>query len=103
MSMPNNEYATKDLHLAAFLNLKGCKIARLDVTDQFIGGRRQVFFVFDSRGKCESLEAMFWDGKGDELMVDVKQYISFVRDLRVRVFTASKTNQHEHSNKRNNI
>ncbi len=78
-----NEYATKDLHFAAFLKVKGVNISSFE-------GKSPVHFIFDARTRCEELENIFWNGVGDEIMVNAKDYFTAVRDLRARVFSITK-------------
>jgi len=84
--MENNEdyFSTKDLHFAAFLKLAGANLRKLEKKMEQYKGRTPVFFIFDDRDKCEYLETIFWNGQGDEIMVNVKDYVDAVRDLRSR-------------------
>lgn len=75
------EFSTKDLHLAAYLKLKGAELLRLEKRQQAPGERVPVFFIFADKEKCQSLNKLFWDD-GD--FVNVKDYIAAVRDIRAQ-------------------
>ena len=85
-------YSTKDLHFAAFLQLRGCKITDLQQNEK--EGRKSLYFVFEDRQKCLKYDDIFWNStKGEEveLQINVKEYVSIIRDLRSRVFAATKS------------
>ena len=85
-----NEYATKDLYLAAFLQVKGMVIEKLE---QYGGNRRgqnPVYFIFSDDKRCQELEGIFWNGVGDEVMGNLKDYFTAIRDLRARVFSITR-------------
>ena len=94
----SNEYATKDLHFAAFLQVKGLAIKKLE---QFGSSKRlknPVYFIFDDRKKCQELENIFWNGVGEGIMVNAKDYFTAIRDLRGRVYSiTSLVNKQEAS------
>lgn len=85
-----NEYATKDLHFAAFLQLRGMEVKKLEQYGGGREGRNPVYFIFGDRKECEELENIFWGGKGEKAMVNVRDYLTSVRDLRARVFSVSR-------------
>jgi len=85
----NNEYSTKDLHFAAFLKLSGAEITRLERRETIGDYRRPVYFIFSDRDKCMHLESIYWTGEGDEIMVNAKQFVNEVRDLRIRTSTVN--------------
>lgn len=82
-----NEYATKDLYFAAFLHVNGLNIKKLE---QYGGGKNPVYFIFGDKRRCERLEGVFWNGSGDGVMVNVKDFTTSVRDLRARAFSVSR-------------
>jgi len=93
-----NEYATKDLYFAAFLQVKGLQIKKLEKygrsnTTSVNDNQRvttPVYFIFNNRTRCEDLESLFWNGVGEELMINGKDFVSAVRDLRARAFSVSR-------------
>ena len=78
-----DEYATRDLYIAAFLRVKGQIIKKLQ--QRTAGSHDVVFFIFEDIEKCEELESIFWTGIGDELMVNVKEYFTTIRELKSRM------------------
>jgi hypothetical protein len=77
-------YATKDLHLAAFLQVKGMVIKKLE---QFGGNKtikNPVYFIFSDTKRCQELENIFWGGTGEDIMINAKDYFTAIRDLRGR-------------------
>ena len=80
-----NEYATKDLYLAAFFYIKGLQIKKLEK----YGDQKPVYFIFDDKAECIRLENMFWNGEGDEVIINVKEYTMALRNLRTRVFSVA--------------
>lgn len=89
----SDEYGTKDLHFAGFLQVKGVLIKRLDQASRGVRGQRAVYFIFEDRERCEKLEDAFWNGVGDDVMVNAKDYFSSIRDLRARIFSITKPNR----------
>lgn len=83
-----NEYQTKDLHLAAFLYLKGCVLQNID--RRLDEPKAPVYFQFIDGEKCRGEEKIYWYGEGDELLVNIKDYIRTVKELRSRVFLITK-------------
>ena len=91
-------YATKDLYFAAFLHVKGIQIVKLEKYGNGNYGRNPVYFIFNDKQRCEELESLFWNGVSDELMVNIKDFTTAVRDLRSRAFSVTRTvNQVESS------
>lgn len=86
-----NEYATKDLYFAAFLHVKGIPIKKLEKFGRGRRGMQPVYFIFDNKPRCVELEDLFWNGIGDEVMINVKDYFTAIRDLRARAFSVSRT------------
>lgn len=83
-----DEYVTKDLHFAAFLQVKGRVIKKLE---QYGGkDRNPVYFIFSNRKKCEELENIFWSGIKSEVMVNAKDYFTAIRDLRARMYSITR-------------
>lgn len=80
-------YSTKDLHFAAFLQVKGVPIKKLEQYGRIDDEQNPVYFIFDGREKCEQLEDIFWNGTGEEIMVNAKDYFTVIRDLRARVYS----------------
>lgn len=80
--MEDNIFSTKDLHFAAFLKYNNAVLIRLERREDF--SKTPVYFVFEDRAKCEHLDNVFWNGQGDEVMVNVKEYVNITRDLRAR-------------------
>jgi hypothetical protein len=92
-----NTYATKDLHFAAFLQLKGMVVKKLEHYSQGKGRKNPVYFIFDNKEKCTALESVFWNGVGDEVMVNAKDYFTAIRDLRARVFSITLATREKES------
>lgn len=88
----NNEFSTKDLHFAAFLKVKGAEIVKLEKRTSEFRDRTPVYFVFSNKELCESLENLFWGGEGvmEDLMVNAKEYVDTVRDLRARTSSVNQ-------------
>ena len=84
-----SHYITKDLHFAAFLKLSGITISKLEKSNKQNGEKNPVFFYFIEEDKCKYLEAMYWNGEGEELMVNIKDYIDEIKDLRARIASVS--------------
>ena len=83
-----NEYYTKDLHLAAFLQLKGCVIDRLDRVRE--NNKDIIYFIFADQEYCENLEKKFWADDPSEIMGNIKYYVSVVKELRSRIYAIVK-------------
>jgi len=94
-----DDYATKDLYFAAFLHIKGLQISKLEKYGDSNINRinpnqritNPVYFIFNNKLRCEQLEELFWGGVGDELMVNIKDFTTAVRDLRSRAFSVNRT------------
>ncbi len=82
-----NTYATKDLHFAAFLKVKGIPLLRLDDYGQDQRGQNPLYFVFEDPKLCEELETAFWEGDGEDSVVNARDYMASVKDLRSRLFS----------------
>ena len=84
--MTDNKFSTKDLHFAAFLKISGVELLTLERHVSEFRDRNPVFFIFDDKPKCMILENIFWGGNNNtaEAMVNVKEYVDVVRDLRAR-------------------
>lgn len=80
-----NEYATKDLYFAAFLQVKGVTIKKLEQYGGTGRGWNPVYFIFDNRKRCEELESVLWSGVGDDAVVNIKDYLTTLRDLKARI------------------
>ena len=78
-----DEYATKDLYLASFLRTKGIVIKKLEQH----GEAGPVYFVFENKDECERLENVFWNGIGNDILVNAKSYFTNIRDLKSRIFS----------------
>ncbi len=78
-----DEYAIKDLHIAAFLQTKGQAIKTLE--QRKAGLHDVVYFIFKDIERCEELESIFWSGHGDEIMINAKEYFTAIRDLKSRI------------------
>lgn len=76
----NTEFATKDLHLAAYLVIKKAELLRVDKSQA--GFKAPSFFIFADEVKCKGFEKKFWD-EGD--FVNIKEYITIIRELRAKV------------------
>jgi len=85
-----NEYATKDLYFAAFLQVKGQVIKKLEQYGRGPKGQNPTYFIFKNREKCEELEDIFWSGAGDKIMVNAKDYFTTVRNLKSRIFSVHR-------------
>ena len=83
-----DSYATKDLYFAAYLYVKGIEIKKLE---KYGPDRSPVYFIFDDKERCLELDSIFWGGEGEESMVNIKQYTSALRDLRIRAFSVTRT------------
>lgn len=96
-SLLHDEYATKDLYFAAFLYVKSIPLKKLEkygsndnnLADTNSRSNTPVYFIFSNRQRCEKLEDVFWNGIGDEVMVNVKEYFTAIRDLKSRAFSIS--------------
>jgi len=97
--MKNNEYATKDLHFAGFLKIQKVKLVKIERLDESFPTsswnkiehrKNPLYFIFTDSEKCKELEKAFWDGEGDSVMVNIKDYIMSVRELRSRIFAIKK-------------
>jgi hypothetical protein len=86
----NTEYATKDLYFASFLHLKGVELKRLEKLGRGRRGLTPVYFVFNDRQRCELLEDRFWSGVGEEVIGNIKDYYTALRDLRARAFSITR-------------
>ena len=84
--MIDNKFSTKDLHFAAFLKISGVELLTLERHVSEFRDRNPVFFIFADKSKCMELENIFWGGVNDteQAMVNVKEYVDVVRDLRAR-------------------
>ena len=87
--MVENTYATKDLYFAAFLRVKGMLVKKLE---QYSGtsSRNPIYFIFENKKRCEELEDVFWNGVGDDIMINAKEYFATIRDLKSRIFSINK-------------
>ena len=90
-----DEYATKDLHFAAFLQVKGMVIQKLEQYGRAKRGQNPVYFIFSNQVRCTELEGIFWNGIGADIMVNAKDYFTAIRDLRARVFSITRTLKQE--------
>lgn len=89
-----NTFATKDLHFAAFLFISGVELLTLERRKSEVRDRNPVFFVFNDKELCAELENIFWNGLEDErVMVNVKQYVDTVRDLRARTSSVNNISE----------
>lgn len=71
-----NDYRTKDMYIASYLSLSE-KLIRLEPdSGHFV-------FVFDNSTSCEEKVNKYWLG---EAMVDVKSYVSALKNIKTRVF-----------------
>lgn len=77
----SDEYATKDMHLAAFLIIKGIEIKKLE---KYSHQKSPVYFIFDNQQRCMELENTYWNGGGEDALINIKDYTSTLRDLRIR-------------------
>lgn len=85
-----DEYSTKDLYLAAFLQVKGMTVKKLEQYGWGKRGQNPVYFIFGNRKRCEELEDIFWNGTGDEIVANIKDYSTTIRDLRVRISSIAR-------------
>ena len=85
------EYSTKDLYFAAFLQIKGMVVKKLEKYGRATRGMNPVYFIFENRNRCEELESAFWSGVGEDVMGNIKDFTTAVRDLRSRAFSVSRT------------
>jgi len=81
-----NTYATKDLYFAAYLHVKGVEIKKLE---KYGSERSPVYFIFDDKERCLKLDEIFWSGSGEDAVVNVREYTSALRDLRIRAFSVA--------------
>jgi len=81
-----NEYATKDLYFAAYLYVKNIELKKLE---KYGNGKSPVYFIFNNKEKCNKLEEVFWNGTGEEVMVNIKDYTEALRNLRTRAFSVA--------------
>jgi len=86
-----DEYSTKELYFAAFLQIKGIRVIKLEKYSRITSGMNPVYFIFENRQRCEELESIFWSGVGEEVMCNIKDFTTTVRDLRSRAFSVSET------------
>jgi hypothetical protein len=84
-----DEYSTKDLYLAAFLQVKGMFIKKLEQRSGR-GSQDSIYFIFEDKKKCTEFETVFWNGVGDEILVNAKNYFTTIRDLKSRIFSIKK-------------
>jgi len=84
------EYETKDLYVAAFLQVKGMKVTRFEKSGNTTNKYSPVFFIFKDRDECERLQTVFWNGISKEVEGNLKDYYSAVRDLRARAFAITQ-------------
>ena len=84
------EYETKDLYVAAFLQVKGMRVTRFEKSGNTANKYSPVFFIFKNKDECERLGAIFWNGTSKEVEGNLKDYYSAVRDLRARAFAITK-------------
>ena len=82
-----NSYATKDLYFAAYLYVKKVNLKKLE---KYSGDRNHAYFIFDDKEKCSQLEIPFWEGRGDAVMVNIKEYTNALRSLRTRAFSIDR-------------
>ncbi len=80
-----NEYATKDLYIAAFLQVNKQFVKKLEQNKKDLNEKSAVYFIFDNKKKCEELVDVFWSGDGEGVMVNVKEYFTAIRDLKSRI------------------
>lgn len=93
-----DEYATKDLYLAAFLSVKRIPIYKVEKYGHTNVNRTPLnqkantpaYFIFGDRDRCEELEDVFWSGAGEEAMVNVRDFATALRDLRTRAYSVSR-------------
>jgi hypothetical protein len=85
-----DEYATKDLYFAAFLLVKGMGIKKMEQHGANRYGSNPVYFIFNDKNRCGWLEEVFWNGGTEESLVDIKGYVTAVRDLKNRAFSISR-------------
>lgn len=85
-------FSTKDLHFAAFLKISGVELLSLERHVSEFRDRNPVFFIFGDKKRCEELENIFWNGGNtdERAMVNVKEYVDVVRDLRARTSSVNK-------------
>jgi len=91
----DNEFATKDLYLSAFLSVKKMSILGVEQSEHNTNrdNRKSMtpaYFIFQNRDRCEELESIFWSGEDQEAFVNVKEYTTALRDLRTRAFSVSR-------------
>ena len=79
-----DSYATKDLYFAAYLYVKEVELKKLE---KYGSGKSPVYFIFSNKNRCNKLEGVFWNGEGDEVMVNIKDYTEALRNLRTRAFS----------------
>jgi len=84
-NLMQNTYATKDLHFAAFLQVNGMIIEKLEQYGKGEGRQNPVYFIFADRKECEKLESVFWNGIGDGIMGNLKDYSATIKDLKNRI------------------
>lgn len=89
-NLMENEYATKDLHFAAFMYVKGAYISKLEKYGRGRRGQTPVYFVFNDKSLCEKLEEVFWNGTTEDANVNVKNFCNAIRDLRSRAFSVTR-------------
>lgn len=51
------------------------------------GNGSPVYFIFDDKEKCGELESVYWSGAGEDAMINIKDYMTIIRDLKARVFS----------------
>lgn len=83
--MNENEFSTKDLHVAAFLQVKGMLVIRLEKAREPINNYYPIFFVFDDPTECLKLTNSFWTGEEEKVMINAKKYVDTIRELRARM------------------
>ena len=94
----DDEYATKDIHFAAFLQVKGMVIDKMEQYGfESHRSTNPVYFIFRDRNMCEELENVFWNGVGDEVMVNAKDYFTKIRELKSRAFSITRRVRKEQS------
>jgi len=85
-----DEYATKDLYLAAFLQVKNMVIKKLEQYSRQGEGWNPVYFIFTNCEECDKLESIFWSGSSDEIWVNVKDYLVAIRNLKARASSVTR-------------
>lgn len=79
MDIRTNQFRTSNFHLSAYLICKGISLLDLDRTDP----QRVVFIFEDTDKRIENVQQYQF---GKKALVDVRQYVQAMRELKERLY-----------------